>query len=196
MTTDEAIQFFGSKEKLAEALGIVNIVAWGESPPFFQQKKLQRVSEGALMADYKVRYFDKAEALYSFDKDSEEILQGCHADLRRIFSEAIRVCNCTVFCGYRDKDDSSDLCVETESKVHGSLHNIYPSMAVDVMPFPADWENTSRIYYFAGRVTEIARRLKHEKRITHDLRWGGDDEWELEEDITHFELVPLVEKNE
>ena len=50
MTTKEAIEFFGSRKKLAEALGIWHsgIYRWGEHPPKLRQFELERITEGAL----------------------------------------------------------------------------------------------------------------------------------------------------
>jgi transcriptional repressor of cell division inhibition gene dicB len=55
MTTDEAIRHFGSKAKLAAALGIWphGIYRWGERPPMLRQYQIQCLTEGLLKADDK-----------------------------------------------------------------------------------------------------------------------------------------------
>ena len=55
MTTDEAIRHFGSKAKLAAALGIWphGIYKWGERPPILRQYQIQCLTEGLLKADDK-----------------------------------------------------------------------------------------------------------------------------------------------
>jgi hypothetical protein len=55
MTTDEAIRHFGSKAKLAAALGIWphGIYKWGERPPMLRQYQIQCLTEGLLKADDK-----------------------------------------------------------------------------------------------------------------------------------------------
>jgi transcriptional repressor of cell division inhibition gene dicB len=55
MTTDEAIRHFGSKAKLAAALGILphGIYKWGERPPILRQYQIQCLTEGLLKADDK-----------------------------------------------------------------------------------------------------------------------------------------------
>ena len=70
---------------------------------------------------------------------------------------------------------------------HGK-HNANPSNAVDVVPYPVDWEDTDRMYYFAGFVKGVAAVMG----IT--IRWGGDwnDNTEVKDtnfkDLPHFEL--------
>jgi len=64
-----------------------------------------------------------------------------------------------------------------------------PSLAVDVAPYPIDWNDRERFCYFAGYVKGIAKSLGTE------LRWGGD--WDRDtqvkdnnfDDLPHFELV-------
>jgi len=53
MTTQEAIEFYGSVKKLADALGIwpQPIYLWGERPPMARQYELEIKSQGQLKAD-------------------------------------------------------------------------------------------------------------------------------------------------
>jgi hypothetical protein len=53
MTTQEAIKYFGSTKKLADALGVWPqvIYAWGERPPMGRQYELEVRTQGALKAD-------------------------------------------------------------------------------------------------------------------------------------------------
>lgn len=55
MNMKEAIQHFGSKKKLAEALGIrpSAVTQWGESIPVGRQYQLQVISKNKLKADQK-----------------------------------------------------------------------------------------------------------------------------------------------
>lgn len=50
MTTNEAIQHFGSKAELARALDISNgaITQWGDEPPARRQRQMQRLTKGKL----------------------------------------------------------------------------------------------------------------------------------------------------
>lgn len=53
MKTQEAIDYYGSVKKLADALGIWPqvIYTWGEKPPMARQYELEVKTEGALKAD-------------------------------------------------------------------------------------------------------------------------------------------------
>ncbi|SMF36883.1 MULTISPECIES: Cro/CI family transcriptional regulator [unclassified Pseudomonas] len=55
MKTRDAAKHFGSKKKLADALGIQPsaVTMWGEVVPISRQYQLQILSGGALMADAK-----------------------------------------------------------------------------------------------------------------------------------------------
>ena len=53
MTTQEAVDFFGGRQKLAEALGIwvSSVYQWGESPPPVRQFQIEVASKGKLKAE-------------------------------------------------------------------------------------------------------------------------------------------------
>lgn len=53
MKTEEAINFFGGKKQLADALGVWPqvIYQWGEYPPLARQYELQVKTNGALLAE-------------------------------------------------------------------------------------------------------------------------------------------------
>lgn len=53
MKTDEAIEFFGGKKQLADALGVWPqvIYQWGEYPPLARQYELQVKSNGVLLVE-------------------------------------------------------------------------------------------------------------------------------------------------
>ena len=67
-------------------------------------------------------------------------------------------------------------------------HNKKPSKAIDVAPYPIDWDDRERMTYFAGYVKGIAMMLGI------PIRWGGD--WNSNndlkdnnfDDLPHFEL--------
>ncbi len=56
MTTQEAIDYYGSTKKLADALGIWPqvIYTWGDAPPMARQYELEVKTEGTLKADRQV----------------------------------------------------------------------------------------------------------------------------------------------
>ncbi len=115
-----------------------------------------------------------------FSKKSKDILATCHPKLRLICNKAIIVTDFSVLDGYRDKESQNRAYSDgfSEKKFPESMHNKIPSPAVDVAPYPIDWNDIKRFYYLAGVFEGIAK----ENDIY--LRWGG--EWE---DFGHFEVI-------
>ena len=135
-----------------------------------------------------------------FSKISLERLNTCHNDLQLIFSEVVRLFDCSILEGHRSKDRQTMVFQKGLSKVEwpNSRHNSIPSMAADVAPYPIIWDDEGRFYMFAGYVVCVAMRLLETGAITHKLRYGGD--WDSDtrtedqrfDDLCHFELIPLV----
>lgn len=127
----------------------------------------------------------------NFSARSWAQLDTCHPDLRGLFSEVIRHFDCTVIEGHRGQDAQDEAFRTGRSRVQwpNGKHNRQPSLAVDVAPYPIDWQDVERFYYFAGVVMGIART----RGIP--LRWGGD--WDSDTDVhdqtfmdlVHFELL-------
>jgi peptidoglycan L-alanyl-D-glutamate endopeptidase CwlK len=119
--------------------------------------------------------------------------------LQTLFNEVIRHYDCRILCGHRNESDQNQAVVEGKSKTPWprSQHNAIPSMAIDVAPYPIDWKDTERFYYFGGYVQGIAKMLLETGRMTHRVRWGGD--WDSDHDLhdqrfmdlVHFELRPV-----
>lgn len=53
MTTQQAIDYFGSRKALAQALDIWphSISRWGQRPPELQQYRIEKLTDGKLRAD-------------------------------------------------------------------------------------------------------------------------------------------------
>ena len=116
----------------------------------------------------------------AFSSISKERLKTCHQDLQIIFEYVIKYFDCSIICGYRDQEAQNKAYDDGFSKVRfpGSKHNFDPSMAIDVIPWPIEWENAKRMKYFAGYVMGIARMLKDYGAIKYELisglDWDGD----------------------
>ena len=125
-----------------------------------------------------------------FGKKSMSKLETCHEDLQQVFYQVIKHFDCSVLEGHRGEELQNKYFDEGKSKVKfpKGKHNANPSNAVDVVPWPIDWDDTDRMYYFAGFVKGIAAMLDI------PLRWGGDwnDNTEVKDtgfkDLPHFEL--------
>ena len=128
-----------------------------------------------------------------FGKRSRQRLGTCHEDLQEIFNEVIKYFDCSVLCGHRGEEDQNKAFESGHSKVKWpkGRHNHNPSIAVDVAPYPIDWEDRERMTYFAGMVMGIAKA----KGI--GLRWGGDWNQNTDlkdngfDDLPHFELTNI-----
>lgn len=132
-----------------------------------------------------------------FSNISKKRLTTCHQDLQTIFNYVIKYFDCTIVCGQRDEKAQNKAYDDGFSKVRypNSKHNKFPSIAVDVVPYPIEWDNTERMKYFAGQVMGIAIMLKEYGVISHDLISGLD--WDNDtilkdttfKDHPHFQLV-------
>lgn len=126
----------------------------------------------------------------SFSTKSGLKLAECHPDLQRICDAVIKTYDFTVLEGFRDNDRQEELFRQGQSKLRAgqSKHNQNPSLAVDIAPYPIDWENRERFYLLAGMMFQAAS----EAGIA--LRWGGDwdGDWDHKDqtfhDLPHFEL--------
>jgi hypothetical protein len=125
-----------------------------------------------------------------FGKNSRERLATCEDELQKVFNEVIKYVDCSVLEGHRGQERQNKLLLESKTKVQYPLgrHNAVPSRAVDVVPYPVDWNDRERFHLFAGFVLGIARGMGI------NLRWGGDWNQNFEvddnmfDDFPHFEL--------
>lgn len=133
-----------------------------------------------------------------FSLDSIHQLQTCDRDLQVVFQEVIKTMDCEVIEGFRNQGKQEKAFRQGNSKLDWphSKHNTRPSQAADVAPYPIEWNNKSRFFWFAGYVMGTADNLYKQGKITHKIRYGGD--WNHDYDITddkglsdlvHFELI-------
>ncbi len=126
-----------------------------------------------------------------FGQRSKEVLATVHPDLVKVCYAVIRHYDFSCLEGHRSNERQDELFRQGKSKLRGgqSKHNQSPSIAIDIAPYPIDWENTKRFYLLAGMMFQAADELGIK------LRWGGDwdGDWEHTDqsfhDLPHFELV-------
>lgn len=131
-----------------------------------------------------------------FSKTSLERLQSCAEDLQCLFQHVIAHYDCSIICGKRSKAEQDSAYNKGYSKLKYPLskHNSNFSRAVDVAPYPIDWKDIKRFYYFGGFVKGMAADLLDAGMIRHEIIWGGD--WDNDNDLSdqtfndlvHFEL--------
>ena len=126
-----------------------------------------------------------------FSNRSLARLSTVHKDLQEIFYAVIKYFDCSILCGHRI-EEAQNLAYDSgfsKFKWPESLHNMTPALAIDVAPYPINWEDYNRFYYFAGFVQGIASQQGIK------LRYGGDWDRDTEVrdqnfyDLVHFELV-------
>ena len=125
-----------------------------------------------------------------FGTKSKERLATCDERLQKVFNEVIKHVDCSVLEGHRGQERQDKLYEEGKTKLKFPMgrHNMAPSNAGDVTPYPVDWEDRERQTLFAGFVIGIARSMGIK------LRWGGD--WDMDfrvmdnrfDDFPHFEI--------
>ena len=125
-----------------------------------------------------------------FGKRSQERLNTCDEDLIALFKEVVKYFDCSVLEGHRGEEKQNKYFNEGKSKLMypKGRHNRKPSNAVDVVPYPVDWNDREQMTYFAGFVKGVAYKMGI------PIRWGGD--WNNNndlkdnnfDDLPHFEL--------
>ena len=121
-----------------------------------------------------------------FGRRSKERLKGVDERLVNVANELVKIMDCTVLEGLRTKERQSKLIAEGKSKTKYSKH--IEGKAIDIAPYPIDWEDRERFHYMGG----MARGIGHALGVT--VRWGGD--WDSDgevkdnnfDDLVHIEL--------
>lgn len=142
---------------------------------------------------------------YSFGRRSHSKKITCHKDLQLILDEAIKIYDLTILEGSRTQETQMEYYAQGKSKLDGvnkkSKHQVSDeqplSMAVDIAPYPIDWNDKNRFYFLAGIIKAVSAKLLEEGKITHVIRWGGD--WDSDNnfkdqtffDLPHFELIKI-----
>lgn len=118
----------------------------------------------------------------SFGHTSRERLSTCDPRIQSVMHEAIKYTDFTVLCGHRGKEEQDSAYRHGFSKVEwpNSKHNTLPSRAVDIVPYPIDWQDEGRFHTLADVVKHVA------KEMGVKLVWGGD--WKNFKDLPHWEL--------
>ncbi len=118
--------------------------------------------------------------------------------LARVLTVAIRMTDFTVLEGHRSVEKQHDLYTQgrelrngvwiksgkTVTNIDGvtkmGMHNYSPSRAVDLAPWPIDWEDHNRFHFMAGVILTVAIDLG-----IH-IEWGGF--WAKLVDMPHFQI--------
>ena len=133
-----------------------------------------------------------------FSSRSRSRLSTCHPDLRFLFNAVVKRWDCTILEGVRDLATQEEYVRTGKSKTMNSLHLLQAdgwSHAVDVAPYPVDWQDAKGFALFAGKVLGMAELYYEQGLIKHRIRsgvdWDGDGNVREHSffDGPHFELV-------
>ena len=119
-----------------------------------------------------------------FSPRSQAALDSAHPDVQRLFQAVLAAGHdCTILVGHRGQEEQDECCRRGVSKTPWptSKHNSMPSNAVDVMPYPIDWDDGKRLDAFALIVFATAAKLGI------GVRWGGNFKSLI--DKPHWELL-------
>ena len=129
--------------------------------------------------------------MFKFSTKSKTELSTCHEDLQRLFDKVIEGYDCSILQGYRSNEEQNKLFDEGKTKLRGGegKHNQAPSLAIDVVPYPIDWNDKARFYHFIGYVKGVAKGLNIKIRCGAD--WDNDNSFKDQSfhDLPHFELI-------
>lgn len=117
---------------------------------------------------------------YKLGTRSKQSLSGVHVDLVAVVKRAIEITEVdfSVIEGIRNIERQRQLVKEGKSTTLNSRH--LTGHAVDMVPYPVDWEDLERFESMA-----VAMKLAAEE-LEIPIVWGGD--WKTFYDAPHFEL--------
>lgn len=109
---------------------------------------------------------------YKFGTRSMERLETTSPRLQKVLHRAMQfqVMDFTIIWGYRGKDPQEEAFAAGLSKKRwpNSLHNRFPSPAVDVAPWPINWKDNLAFARLVGIIDAAA------SEVGEEVRWGGD----------------------
>lgn len=105
-----------------------------------------------------------------FGKGSMRHLNTGHPKLIKLAYEVIKEYDHSVICCYRDEIEQNIAFEKGASTVlwPKSRHNNLPSTAMDVIPYPKQWDASDREF-----VEMIAHYMRASKKLDILIDWGG-----------------------
>lgn len=123
-----------------------------------------------------------------FSNTSAQRLRSCHPDLQAVCRELIKHYDFSVLEGHRGKEAQEAAFAVGASRVHWphGAHNSWPSRAVDIAPYPVDWNDTARFLEMVTRFDAVAAVLRERGEIKSHFEYGGF--WPTLKDWPHIEI--------
>lgn len=120
--------------------------------------------------------------MYRFGKKSKERLKGVDSNLVKVLNELIKIMDVTIIEGVRSKERQEQLLAQGKTKTKYSKH--ITGKAVDLAPYPINWEDREMFHYMGGMLRGIGQSMELK------IRWGGD--WDFDGDINDNKFDDLV----
>ena len=117
-----------------------------------------------------------------FGRRAKERLKGGDAKLVNVANELIKLMDVTVIEGLRSQERQNELVAQGKSKTKFGKH--VAGKALDLAPYPVDWEDRERFHYMGG----LVRGIGHSLGVS--VRWGGD--WDSDGEIKDNSFDDLV----
>lgn len=128
-----------------------------------------------------------------FGKRSKSRLKGVDAKLQNVLNEVVKYFDITVIEGLRSQERQDELVAQGKSKTKFGKH--VQGKAVDIAPYPIDWNARDDFHLLGGFVLGVASKMGV------NIRWGGD--WNSSslykgrrttkdnnfDDLVHFEIL-------
>jgi len=118
----------------------------------------------------------------AFGRTSKARLETCDPRIQVLMNEVIKYIDISILCGERSEADQTAAFESGNSKVKfpNSFHNASPSLAVDIAPYPIDWNDIQR---FKDMNVIVQREAK---KLGIDIEWGGY--WKSIKDYPHYQV--------
>ena len=121
-------------------------------------------------------------------------LNGVDSRLQALCHAVVKDFDITIIEGLRSLETQKEYVKKGKSKTLKSKH--LEGRAIDIAPYPVDWDNLARFYYLAGAMKAYGYSMGFK------IRWGGD--WDSDnkfgtrgkytgketfKDLVHFEIL-------
>lgn len=106
----------------------------------------------------------------SYGTQSRTRLSGCHSHIINVMEVVVVVYDNSVIWGHRGEQAQNRAFNAgfSSKEFPDSRHNLDPALAVDIVPYPIDWEDIGRFIELSWVVKGVAAAQNV------PLEWGGD----------------------
>ena len=128
-----------------------------------------------------------------FGKRSKERLKGVDAKLQNVLNEVVKYFDITIIEGLRSQERQNELVAQGKSKTKFGKH--VQGKAVDIAPYPIDWNARDDFHYLGGFMLGMAASMGIKIRCGGD--WNASSLFKGQrttkdnsfDDLVHFEIL-------